>query len=94
MMKETKELTNGIVDLACEIIAATKSNGGLGADDLLALVTKYAGNEKFRNSINEAIKGADKIPAEFQSTSMPEVVELALDFVTVQLPKIQTALKG
>lgn len=94
MMKETKELTNGIVDLTCEVIAATKSNGGLGVDDLLAVISKYASNEKFRNSINDAIKGAEKIPGEFQATSMPEVVELALDFVTVQLPKIQTALKG
>lgn len=92
-MKETKELVNGCVDLSCEIILAFKSNG-LGADDLLKIVTKYAGDEKFRNSINEAAKGADKSLDEMKNAGMAGAIEIALDFATVQLPKIQSALKG
>lgn len=92
-MKETKELVNGLVDLSCEIIASAKSNG-LGADDAIAIVTKYASNEKFRTSINEAVKDSSKCLDEIKNAGVAGTLELAFDFATVQLPKIQAAMKG
>jgi hypothetical protein len=72
-VKETKEALVGAIKLGKFV--AERLKDGAGFDDAMALGTKLL-NPEFRKMVNEAVQGADQIPAEAKDLSLDEGAEL------------------
>lgn len=79
-MQQTKEALVGLVALAQEIIALSKD--GLQAADAVALASKIASDEAFRNKLIAAAQGMEQIPAEVVPVTLEKVIELVIALVS------------
>lgn len=90
-IKETRELLEGVNELALAIIVASK-DGVQPMEDFTAIFAKYQADEGFRAKIDAAVKGITTVPTEVADLGAAEIAEL----VTVQVsyvPKILEAIK-
>lgn len=90
--KELDELLEGIVTLACFSIKESKD--GISASDAFSLAKEYMFDTEFRNKINNAVTGLDKIYGEGKDLTSEEMAKIAKDFVTLHLPRILEAIKS
>ena len=75
-MQQTKEALIGLVALAKEI--AVLSKDGLQPADAVALVSKVASDEVFRNKLLAAVQGVEQIPSEIAPVTVEKVIDLVI----------------
>ena len=75
-MKQTKEALVGLIALAKEIVELSKD--GLQPADAVALATKVASDEAFRNKLLAAVQGVEQIPAELNPVTLEKVIDLVV----------------
>ncbi len=75
-MQQTKEALIGLIALAKEIILLSKD--GLQPADAVALASKIASDEAFRNKLLAAVQGVEQIPAELQPVTVEKVIDLVI----------------
>lgn len=75
-IQESKEAIDGAVELSKFVIQRGKD--GIGIDDAAALVSKLLSDAEFKAKLEDAVRGAQNIPAEIKDLDFSEGVELAV----------------
>ena len=73
-IKESKEAIAAVAALVKEVMVLSKDGYDFG--DAISFGTKFLGDEKFRQTLIEGVKGADQILAEMKDLEAKEVGEL------------------